>query len=125
LTGETECSRRRRSFFARNRERVHNSDGRGVVDNAAKFFRQSHPLPCPINDQRFQFSRRRRRAPRHRIHIQRRSRDFAEDSRPSLSPAEVTEKHRMAPMHHAGNDQSIDVGKNFFERFRIFGRFGW
>jgi len=28
----------------------------------------------------------------------------------------------MTPVHHAGNDQAIDVAENFSERLAVFGR---
>src|SRR5439155_804496 len=48
--------------------------------------------------------------------------NFAENSRRGGCQAEIAEKHRMTPVHHAGNDQAIDVAENFLERLAVFGR---
>ena len=110
-----------RSLFTRYGQRVHHAYGRSVIDDASKFLRQMHPLPDPIDYQRLQFGRSRTCAPRHRIHIERRSDDLAENCRSSRRPAKIAKKHRMTPVHHTRDDELIDVTQNFVERFTLFG----
>src|SRR5205823_6027986 len=94
-------------------------------NDASKFFWQIHPLPQPVNDERFQFSRSRTCAPGHSVDVQWRGHDFAQNSRPGLCPTEIPKKHWMTPMHHSRNNQPIDVAQNFIKRFAFFGRLRW
>ena len=123
-TDQSAFASRRRGFFARNRKCVHDSDRRRIVNNAVELVRQSQPLPQPIDHDCLQFGCRGRRPPRHRVHVERRSNDLAKKSRPGGCPSEVAQKHRMAPMHHAGKNHSVDIGENVLERFAMLRRLG-
>ncbi len=70
-SSEPEFANERRGFFTGNRQCVHHADRSGIVNNAAEFLRQLHPLPQPIDDECFKFSGGRRGAPSHRVDVER------------------------------------------------------
>ena len=56
--------------FARGGDRMHARNRRGVIDDAAHAGVEADHLSQPVEHDFFQFSRRRRRAPQHRLHIE-------------------------------------------------------
>src|SRR5262249_16501649 len=118
--GESKLSCRWSSFFACDRKRVHDPNRRRVVNHAFELLGQPNPLPQPIDHNGFKLSGHGTRTPRHRVHVQRRGENFTQNSWRGGSPAEVTEKHRVTPVHHAWNDDVIDVGENLLKRLAFF-----
>src|SRR5207247_8315034 len=52
---------------------------------------------------------------------QRRAENFGQNPRRGASPTEVTEKHRVAPVHHPGKDDAVYVAEYSLERFIFVG----
>ena len=70
-TGQTFRAHAIDRFFTRHGQRMHDSYRGRVVNNAAKLVRQTEPLPQPIQNERFQLGRSRRRAPGHGVDVER------------------------------------------------------
>src|SRR5438046_588037 len=49
-----------------------------------------------------------------------RDRQRVQDAKRGRGPAEISEKHRMTPVHHSRNDQPINIAQNFLEALAFF-----
>ena len=119
--GKAQFSGRWRGFLTGHRKRMHDPNRRCVVNHAAKLFRQTDPLPEPVHNNCFELCRSGAGAPRHCVDVQRRAENFGQNPRRGASPTEVTEKHRVAPVHHPGKDDAVYVAEYSLERFIFVG----
>ena len=123
--GKSQCADRHAGFLARDGQRVHGTDRGGVVNHATEFVRQPEPLPQPIEDDRFELGGDRRRAPGHRVDVQRSRDHLGENAGPRRGATEVAHELRMRPMRDTRNNQAINVGENLFKRLGGFRRRRW
>ena len=87
--------------LARRRQRVQRRDRRRVVDDALERVGQAHQLPQPAERDRLEFGRRRRRAPEHRLLVERRRQELGEHAGRAGGNREVGQEPRVVPVRQA------------------------
>ena len=91
-------------------QRVHGRDRRGVVDHAFESRRQADQLAQPAERHGFELRGRRRRAPQHRLLVERRRQELGEDAGRAGRDREVGEEAGMIPVRQAGHEHALEVG---------------
>ena len=110
--------------FARRDERVHGRDRRRVVDHAFESVGQADQLAEPAERDRLELGGGRRRAPQHRLLVERGRQKFGEDAGRARRDGEVREEARMVPVGEAGHEHALEVGHDGVERLRLLRRRG-
>ena len=107
---------------ARGRERGERRGGRAVLDVAVPGRRQAEQVGEPGERDLLELGRGRRRAPEHRVLVERRDQELGEDARLGRGDAEVREEARVVPVRDARQQDRVEVGEHRRERLALSGR---
>src|SRR4029079_12133888 len=108
--------------FSRGGEGVQCGDRRRVVDDAVEGVGQADQPLQPAQRDLLELGCRRRRAPQHRLLVERRREKLAEDAGGAAGDGEVGEEAGMVPVRDAGKDDALEVGEDRVEVFAALRR---
>ena len=108
--------------LARRHERMHRRDRRRVVDDAFECPGQPDQLAQPAERHLFELGRGGRRAPQHRLLIERGGQEIGEHAGSAAGDREVRHEARMIPVREAGHEHAFEVAHDLLERLGIFRR---
>ena len=112
------------SCLARGNECVQRPDRGRVVDHALEGIGKSDQLTQPAERDFLELGRRGRRPPEHRLLIERCGEKFGQDARRAGGDREIGEESWMIPVREARHEQTLEVGHDGLEGFRVFRRRG-
>ena len=100
---------------------MHCRDRCRVVDHTFERVGQADEPPEPRERDRFELGRRWRRAPQHRLLIERGAQKIREHARRAGGGREVGQKSRMVPVRQPGHEHALEIGHDRVEWLPLFG----
>src|SRR6185503_1254812 len=92
-----------------------------VIDDAVKRIGKAKKAAQPRERDLLQFRSRWRRAPKHRLLIERRRQKFSQHAGRARRGGEVREEAGVIPVRQRGNEDAFEVRKDLIEAFAGFG----
>jgi hypothetical protein len=108
--------------FARGGERGEPADRGRIVDDAVQAAIESEQIAQPREHDVFEFGRGGRRAPEHRVDVERGNQRLGDHGDRARADCEIREKARVVPVGDAGQNEALEIVEDRIEGLAFFGR---